>query len=167
MKCDKNVEVQYLGELPIDTLEAIPDFILAERDIEDGATGNIVRSITRVPGAKLFPNTNMDNVFALEPNNEAIEVPENQVRACFVQNQGVVNMMQYADSTHPAVFLAVGEIADMVLCQCSGVVNLPMGHNYIIGMQYYVGANGEPTTDPTSGQKLFVPVSNTKLVVNL
>ena len=33
--------------------------------------------------------------------------------------------------------------------------------------QYYVGENGEPVTDATSGKKLFIPVSNTKLMINM
>lgn len=163
----KNAEVQYIGDLPMDTLESLPEFFLAERDVTDEATGNIIRSITRIPTAKLFPTVTMDNVFALEANNEAIVIPENQVRACFVQNQSSVNVMHFADADHYAMFLAVGKTADVVLCQCSGVVNLPMGHEYIIGLQYYVGDNGEPTTSNDSGRKLFIPVSNTKLVINM
>lgn len=166
MDCNKQVETQYIGELPIDTLENLPDFILTERDILDESTGNTIRSITRTPSAKLFPNANTDNVFAVEANNPAIEVPASQVRGVYVQNQGATNVMQYADASHPAVMLSVGQTTDVILCQCSGAVNLPLGHEYIIGQQYYQGANGEPTTTVAS-QKLFIPVSKTRLVINM
>lgn len=166
MNCNKQIETQYIGELPIDTLEKLPDFFLTERDILDEESGNTIRSITRTPGAKLFPNANTDNIFPVEANNPAIEIPESQVRGVYVQNQGATNAMQYADTTHPAVMLAVGQTPDVILCQCSGAVNLPLGHSYIVGTDYYIGANGEPTTTPSS-QKLFTPVSKTRLVIDI
>ena len=34
--------------------------------------------------------------------------------------------------------------------------------------QYYLGENGEPVTDSTiTGQKLFIPISDTKLAINM
>lgn len=165
--CNKQYAVEYIGDLPIDTLEKMPDFFLTERDIVDVESGNIVRTIERTPTAKIFPTITMDNVFGLEANNESIVVPENQVRAVRIMNEGSVITMQYADTTHAAIMLAVGQTADVVLCQNSGVVNLPKGHEYIINAQYYTGENGQPVTDPASGQKLFIPISATKLLINL
>lgn len=167
MNCQKPIKTQYIRELPIDTLESLPDYIMAERDVEDPATGNTIGSIVRVPSAKLFPTVSLDNVFALETNNTAITVPDNQVRACYIQNNTSAFVMQYADASHAAMFLALGEQAGMMLCQNCGVVNIPEGHEYIVGAQYYTGANGEPTTDSTSGQELFIPVSATKLLVKM
>lgn len=170
MKCNmdcKRPEVQYLGDLPIDSLESVADFFLAERDIEDERTGNTVRSIVRVPGSKLFPNANMDNIVALVSNNTAIKVPNNQVRAVYVANEGGSSIMKFADKDSHAVMLAVGEYAGMILVQSTGFANIPEGHNYIIGVQYYVGENGEPVTSAESGIKLFTPVSRTKLLVDI
>lgn len=166
MNCNQKVETQYIGEMPIDTLESIADFFLAERDILDQSTGNTIRSIVRVPSAKLFPQASMDNVVALEANNEAIVIPDKQVRAVYIQNSGSAFVMQYADTTHPPVYLALGELAGMILCQNCGTVNIPNGHSYLVGQQYYVGANGEPTTT-ASAHKLFIPVSSTKLAINM
>lgn len=167
MNCNNSpIKTQYLGELPIDMLESLPDYILAERVVEDPATGNDVHSIVRVPAAKLFPTVTMDNVFALEPNNTAIVIPENQVRAVRIVNESSVDTMQYADTTHAPMMLAIGKVADMVLCQNTGVVNIPEGHDFVVGAQYYVSENGEPTTT-VSDYKLFIPVSSTKLLVNL
>ena len=167
MNCNKNVDVQYIGDLQIDTLESLPDYILTERDVLDPATGNTIRSIVRTPSAKLFPNANTDNIFNLEANNEGIEIPENQVRAVRVVSEAGANKMYYGDTSHPASMIAVGKAVDgTILCQCSGVINIVNGHSYIIGQQYYLGANGEPTTTSNS-YKLFIPVSNTKLVINI
>lgn len=166
--CNKKPATQYIGDIPVDTLDSIVDYFLGERDIEDPNTGNVVRSFVRVPGGKLFPNANMDNVTALEANNDAITVPENQVRAVYIANIANTPTMLYSDATHQTAMLAVGELAGMILVQNCGFVNLPNGHEYTLGLQYYAGENGEPVTDETiTGQKLFVPVSRTKLSINL
>ena len=168
MECKKSYEVQYLGDLPIDDLDNIADYFLAERDVLDPATGNTVRSIVRVPGKKLFPNANMDNIITLTANNHSITVPENQVRAVYVANENNSAVMHYATKEHPATMLAVGTMGDYILAQASGFVNIPEGHGLIISAQYYVGNNGEPVTDSTiTGQKLFIPVSSTKLLINM
>ncbi len=166
-ECTGKVGTQYIGELPVDSLDSVADYFLAERDLLDEATGNTVRSIVRVPGGKLFPTANMDNVVALAPNNVDLEIPEGQVRAVTVKNEVSSIIMHYAEKDDVVVMLAVGKLADMVLVQNCGFVNIPNSHKYIIGIQYYLGENGEPTTDPTSGVKLFVPVSRTKLAINL
>lgn len=166
--CNKKPVTQYIGDIPVDTLDSVVDYFLGERDIEDPNTGNVVRSLVRIPGGKLFPNANMDNVTALEANNEAITVPENQVRAVYVANVANTPTMLYADNAHKTAMLAVGELANMILVQNCGFVNIPNGHEYILGVQYYAGENGEPVTDASiTGQKLFIPVSRTKLSVNL
>ena len=168
MECKKSYEVQYLGDLPVDDLDNIADYFLAERDVLDPSTGNTVRSIVRVPGKKLFPNANMDNIVTLTANNYSITVPENQVRAVYVANENNSAVMHYATEEHPATMLAVGTMGDYILAQASGFVNIPEGHGLIISAQYYVGNNGEPVTDSTiTGQKLFIPVSSTKLLINM
>ena len=169
MSCQNEaVETQYLGELPVDTLASLPDYFLAERDVLDKATGDIVRSIVRVPTAKIFPHANMDNVFALEMNNTAMTVPEKQVRAVYIRNAGNAYIMDYANAQHKPFVLAIGRLNDdLMLCQNAGVVNIPEGHDYVIGQQYYVGENGEPVTDNTSGYKLFIPINGTQLAINL
>lgn len=167
MDC-KKPEVQYIGDLQIDNLESIADYFIAERDVLDEATGNTVRALVRVPGKKLFPNANMDNIVSLVTNNTGIKIPEGQVRAVYVENDGGTAVMRYAEGEKAGIMIAVGEfIDDMVLVQCTGFVNLPEGHSYILGAQYYAGENGEPVTDSASGQKLFVPVSSTKLRINM
>lgn len=166
MSCNEKVEVQDLGEIAIDNLESVPDYFITERDITD-QSGNTVRTITRTPGAKVLPNGNLDNVFTLEANNAAIVVPEKQVRGVRVQNNGSANAMYFADKAHKPMMLAIGTYAHMILCQNCGVINMLNGHNYIVGAQYYQGDNGEPTTDNASGAKLFIPVSEYKLMINM
>lgn len=168
MSCDNKVETVNIADVAIDTLASLPDYILAERDVTDDSTGNIKRTPVRVPSVALFPNANNDNVIGLAINNTAITVPENQVRAGYISNEVGALVMKYADANNPAVFLMLGEHTDGVMrVQNCGFVNIPEGHSYIVGVQYYVGENGEPVTDSASGQKLFIPVSGTKLAVNM
>lgn len=165
--CDKNkqVKTEYLGDIQIDLIESLPEYFLAERDVTDQETGVVVRSLVRVPSGRLFPNGTMANVFPLVANNPDIVIPERQVRAGLVKNLVSSTQVQYADAENPAMFLMVGTLADMLLCQANGVVNMPNGHDYVIGAQYVVGENGEPVTG--EGQKLFIPLSRTQLLLTL
>lgn len=169
MSCNNRVETVNIADVAIDTLASLPDYFLAERDILDDATGNVKRTPVRVASAKIFPNVNNDNVIGLAVNNAAITVPDNQVRAGYIANQPGALVMNYADASHNAVFLMLGLHVDNVMrVQNTGFVNIPEGHSYIVGAQYYLGDNGEPVTDSTvTGQKLFIPVSNTVLAVNM
>ena len=134
----------------------------------DKESGNVLRTPVRVPSAKLFPTGNMDNVTALETNNNALSVPEGQVRAGYIANEPGANIMKYADATHKAMFLMLGKHTEGTMAVIStGFVNILEGHQYIVGVDYWVGENGEPTTSPDSGQKLFIPVSNTKLMITM
>ena len=169
MSCQNKVRTVNIADVAIDNLATLPDYILAERDIVDDATGNVVRTPVRVPSATLFPNANNDNVIGLAINNAAIVVPHNQVRAGYVQNTVGANVMQYADDSNKAQFLMLGVHADNIMrIQNTGFVIIPEGHQYIVGAQYYVGENGEPVTDSTiTGQKLFIPLSSTVLGVRI
>lgn len=169
MDCNQPVKTEYIANVPIDNLADLPDFILAERDVEDVTTGNIARTFVRVPAEKLFPNGNYANVAAIQPNNTDLDIPENEVRAGYVSNEGSANVTKYADADHAPVFLMLGFTTDMLLVQNTGVVSILNGHPYIVGAQYYASADGtgEPVTDPASGQKLFIPISQTQLAINI
>lgn len=169
MDCNRPIKTEYIADVPIDTLANLPDYILAERDVEDPTTGNIARTFVRVPAQKLFPQGNYANIAAIQTNNTAITVPDNEVRAGYVANEGSANVVKYADADHKPMFLMLGFSTDLLLVQNTGIVNILEGHDYIIGAQYYASADGtgEPVTDATSGQKLFVPISTTQLTINL
>lgn len=164
--CNKPVKTEYIADVPIDTLASLPDYMLAERDVEDVTTGNIARTLVRVPAQKLFPQGNYANVAVIQANNTAITIPENEVRAGYVRGDGVT---RYADADHKPTFLMLGFTSDLLLVQSTGFVNILAGHDYIIGAQYYTSVNGdgEPVTDASSGQKLFIPISNTQLAINI
>lgn len=169
MSCNNKVETVNIGDVAIDNLASLPDYILGERDITDDATGVVKRTPVRIPSATLFPNANNDNVIGLAINNTAITVPDSQVRAGYIENGVGANVMRYADASHDAMFLMLGLHADNIMrVQNTGFVNIPEGHQYIVGSQYYLGSDGEPVTDSSiTGQKLFIPLSATVLAINM
>ncbi len=168
-ECNKPVETEYIANVPIDSLASLPDFILAERDVEDVTTGNIARTFVRVPAQKLFPQGNYANIAAIQANNVSLSVPEGEVRAGYIANEGSANVAKYSDDGHAPMFLMLGFSSDLLLVQNTGFVNILGGHNYIVGAQYYAATDGsgEPVTSSASGRKLFIPVSNTQLAINL
>lgn len=166
--CEK-IEVQELCELPIDTFDNVPDYFLVERAILDESTGKVKNSIFRIPGNRILPNGNLANAFTLDGNNPTIEVTDGQPLPAYVQNEGTQNVVYLAGKGHPADFLIIGKIGDLLVCQNTGVINTLSGNTYTPGAVYYLAnAVGEVTTDPSqTGQKLFKVFSDTKLGVCL
>ncbi len=167
-KCDhKNLETQYIGEVPIDSLTDLPEYLLAERDVEDEFSGDVVRSLVRIPTKRIAPNGNLDNIFAVVANNDELTLGEAQVKAVAVAQVGSSYSVIPADDDHATMFIMVGRDGNNVLAQNCGVINILCGHDYVLLAQYYRGENGEPTTDDASGEKLFIPISKTQLLVNM
>ena len=170
MTCEcgkKPYTVEHILDTDIDDLATIPDFFIGVRTIEDPSTGAVKATPVRVPGARVMPTGNLANVTAITTNNDSLVVPENQVRAGYIDIQPGGNVMRLADTSHPAMFLMIKNYTNgKMLIQTTGFLNIPAGHQYVVGEQYYVGANGEPTTDSASGQKLFKALDDFTLNVN-
>lgn len=169
MNCDKRpYTITSINDLDIDDLASVPDYFLGVRTLENPETGSVISTPVRVPGARVMPTGNLANVVAMTTNNEALTIPENQVRAGYMDVQPGGNIMKLADATHPAMFLMVKNYTNgKMLIQSTGFLNIPGGHNYLVGTQYYLGENGEPVTDSSiTGEKLFMPLDNYILNVN-
>lgn len=171
MTCEcgkKPYTIEHILDTDIDDLATIPDYFIGVRTIENPSTGAVVATPVRVPGARVMPTGNLANVTAIPANNEAIVIPENQVRGGYIDVQPGGNIVRYGDDSHLAMFLMVSNYTNgKVLIQTTGFLNIPNGHQYVVGEQYYLGDNGEPTTDPNvTGQKLFVALDDYTLNVN-
>lgn len=166
--CKKPFSVAHVSDLDIDDLATIPDYFLAVRSVEDETSGNIVYTPVRVPGVRVMPTANLANVIALTTNNTALNIPENQVRAGYLDTQPGGNIMKYAGPGNAARFLMLGAYDNgKMLIQNTGFLNIPGGHQYVVMAQYYLGENGEPVTDSTiTGQKLFIPLDDHTLSIN-
>lgn len=165
---NKPYTIQHILDTDIDDLATIPDFFIGVRTVEEPATGVTVATPVRIPGARVMPTGNLANVVALDANNTALEIPENQVLAGYFDAQPGGNVMRLADSTHAAQFLMLDNYANgKVLVQATGFLTIPAGHQYIPLQQYYLGDNGEPVTDSTvTGQKLFFVLDDYTLNIN-
>lgn len=165
--CNKNIHTMYIGNFPVDTLDSVPDYMLAERDVLGPNTNETVRSLVRVPGAKLFGGGTMDNVTTIEPNT-TFTVEDGQPIAAYASNEGSYNVVKRADANHAPQFFIIGTLGDLLLIQNAGFITYNEGHSYIVGQTYYLNTeDGTPTTSSASGVKLFVPISTTKLAIML
>lgn len=164
---NKPVTTEYVLDLDVDDLATPPDFFMATRVIKDPTTGATTATPELVPGEKVMPTGSNANIIALDTNNSALEVPEHQVMAGYLDAQPGGNIMKASDATHRAMFLMLGKHTEgKMLVQTTGFLRLP-GHQYIPLNQYYADEQGMPTTDETvTGQKLFMPLDDLFILVN-
>lgn len=168
-QCDnKPYTITSINDVDIDDLATIPDYFFGLRSIYNEETGNTILTPVRIPGARVMPTGNLANVIAMDTNNTSLIIPENQVRAGYLDIQPGGNIMRLSDATHRAMFLMIGNYANgKMLIQTTGFLSIPAGHQYIVGTQYYADEDGAPTTDSTvTGQKLFMPLDDYTLSVN-
>ena len=167
-ECNKPYTITHVADLDIDDLATVPDYFLGIRAVESPTDGNTIYTPVRVPGARVMPTGNLANVTAMASNNPALEIPEKQVLAGYYDTQPGGNVMRLADSTHPAMFLMIGNYAnEKILIQTTGFLTFPQGHQYIPLQQYYLGEDGQPVTDSSiTGQKLFIPLDDYTLNIN-
>lgn len=167
-KCEKPYTITYIGDIDIDDLASVPDYFIGTRAVEDIETGSTIYTPVRVPGARVMPTGNLANVTAIATNNEGLIVPENQVRAGYIDLQPTGNIMRPAGTSNAAMFLMVKNYAvNKMLIQSTGFLTFPNPHNYIVAQQYYLGEDGEPVTDSTvTGQKLFMPLDDYTIMIN-
>ena len=166
--CNKPYTITSINDVDIDDLASIPDYFFGLRSIYNEETGNTILTPVRIPGARVMPTGNLANVVAMDTNNSSLIIPDNQVRAGYLSIQPGGNIMRLSDGTHPAMFLMIGNYTNgKMLIQTTGFLNIPAGHSYIVGTQYYADNSGVPTTDGTiTGQKLFMPLDDYTLLVN-
>lgn len=156
-------------DLPIDTFESAPDYFLTVRTKQD-KNGAVKHQLMYTPGASVVPMQNMANVRPLPANNPALTVASGQVLPAYIENTGTTNIIRAADEMHPAQFLVLSVTDNnTAMCQNCGWVEMPVGHKYIIGTNYYrSNKEGEVTTDPSqTGQYLFTPVGRFTLALEI
>lgn len=168
MNCDKEpINLFPYENLPVDALEALPEEFIGVDIKNDPITGNKIYTPTRVKTSRLLPNATWANKLSLNPNNTELDVPDRQVLAGKVVSYSTtISIEKTATASDRVDFLLLGKTEDgRIVVQNTGFIVMPDGHDYIIGAQYFSGANGAPTTSGT--HKLFVPISSTVLAVNI
>lgn len=167
-KDNKPYTIESIHDVDVDDLATVPDYFIGTRVVKDPSTDVSIETPVKIPGARVMPTANLANVVALATNNDSLVIPENQVRAGYIDVQPGGNIMRLSGAGAPAMFLMLGEYNQgKMLVQSTGFLTIPGGHQYLPGEEYYLGEDGEPVTDSTvTGQKLFMPLSDTILMVN-
>lgn len=156
-------------DFPVDQFETAPDYFMTIRTKQDKTDGSVVYQPMLTPGAAVVPLQNMANRRVLPTNNTSLTVEPGQVLPAYVENNGSATVIHAADEAHPAQFLVLQITDGNAVCQNTGWVDMPVGHKYVIGANYYrSNKEGELTTDPSqTGQYLFTPVGRFTLALEI
>ena len=172
----KDIKTQYIGDVQIDMLSELPEYLLAERDVEDELSGDTVRSLVRIPTNRLLEALGVSNTFEVlagnDGNGDPITIPEGQVRdgVLYVDSEGKLRATYgYSEVLPNAQFIMLGMDGDKVICQGSGIATVPGGHEYTVGAQYWHQDAGPSSEGPVghSPFSLFVPISETQILINM
>lgn len=155
-------------DLPIDQFEKAPSYFMTIRT-KESSDGTVKYQPMLTPGEAVVPLQNMANRRILPANNPSLSVEAGQVLPAYVENNGSSTVIHAADETHPAQFLVLQINDGNAVCQNCGWVDMPVGHKYNIGVNYYrSNKEGELTTDPgQTGQYLFTPVGRFTLALEI
>ena len=164
---NKPYTIMHAGEIEVDMLESLPDFFFAVRTLTDTSTDSTIYTPSLVPGEKLFPNGANANTTAITTNNDSLVIPEDQVRAGYVDVRPGGNVVRLTDSNNAPMFVLVKNYTNgKVLIQTTGFLQIPAGHQYIVGETYYDDGEGLPTTDSATGRKLFHVIDGYTLAIH-
>ena len=166
--CDnKPYTITHALDLDVDDLATPVDYFIGVRVVEDTVNETSIATPVRIPGAKVLPTGNLANVAAITTNNSSLHVPANQVRGGYIDIQPGGNVMKLSSVAHPPMFLMIGDyVGGKMLIQTTGFILIKEGHQYLVGRQYYDDGAGVPTTDSSTGIKLFRPLDEFTINVN-
>lgn len=164
-----DAEVVDARDMEIDQFESAPDYFFTIR-VKKDKDGHPYYQPMLTPGATVIPYQNMANRRSLPSNNAGLKVEPGQVVPAYMENNGSGFIIRAADANHPAQFIVLSvDEEGAAICQNAGWVDMPVGHQYIVGANYYRSKNeGEVTTDPDeTGQYLFTPVGRFTLALEI
>lgn len=129
----------------------------------------------RLPISRLTPgSTFQSNTYSLAGNGFNQEIPVNKVVPAYVYSTSPndIRVANSSDKTTLAQFLVLAKDTDVTgnyIVQSSGSYTFTNGHEYIVGKDYYLGADGFPTTErpDTNAQKLFSVLDSMTIMIDL
>lgn len=177
-KCDdypvNNIDAE---NVPVWGLNTLPDdgYLLMAANQRDQHCGRILPFLYHLPIGMVTPGgTFQTNTYSAKGNGLTSEWAPNQIRAGFTYNN-TPNDMRFAtigESNAQYIILSKDEtVAGNYIIQGSGFYSFPGGHGYVPGYTYYLGENGEPTTDSSfvdgARQHLFDVVDSSTILINI
>lgn len=129
----------------------------------------------RLPISRLTPGSTLQsNTYSLAGNGFNQEIPVNKVVPAYVYSTSPndIRVANSSDKTTLAQFLILTKDTDVTgnyIVQSSGSYTFTNGHEYIVGKDYYLGADGFPTTErpDTNAQKLFSVLDSTTIMIDI
>lgn len=129
----------------------------------------------RLPISRLTPGSTLQsNTYSLAGNGFNQEIPVNKVVPAYVYSTSPndIRVANSSDKTTLAQFLVLTKDTDVTgnyIVQSSGSYTFANGHEYIVGKDYYLGADGFPTTErpDTNAQKLFSVLDSTTIMIDI
>ena len=166
------------ADLPVWGDSVLPPngYLLMSSVQKDTRCGDEVPYYFHLPIASLTPGSTVQgNTYKANGNGATIVVPEQQVKAGYTYNNAP-NDIRYAENHEDEfvkaqyIILAQSDNGSYII-QGSGFYTFAGGHKYIVGYTYYLGENGDPTTDSTfyNGvrQKLFEVIDQRTILINI
>ena len=164
-------------DVPVWGKNVLPEegYLLMAAKQADQQCGRALPFLYHLPIHMVTPGgTFQGNTYSANGNGFAIEWAANQIRAGYTYNN-TPNDIRLADiAEKPAQYLILKKddtISGNYILQGAGFYTFAGGHEYIPGYAYYLGANGQPTTDTsyTSGlrQHLFEVIDKSTILINI
>lgn len=114
------------------------------------------------------------NVYSLAGNgfNQTIDINKVAPGYVYSTSPNDIRVASANDKTTLAQFIILSKdsnISGNYYVQSSGAYTFTNGHEYVIGKDYYLGADGYPTTErpDTNAQKLFTVLDSTTIMIDL
>ncbi len=148
-------------------------YFLAGAKIRDKQCGDYVYSPIAVPKQLLMVGGQNDpNRASINKNGSTIEIQERNVIPAYTSTNTMHTIITAnAVSNNAAQYLVLGEDSQdnrRFYIQSSGKYEFPEGHDYIVGEDYYLGENGDVTTQPGEfRQFLFTVPSSKEILINI
>ena len=164
-------------DVPVWGKTVLPDegYLLMAAKMVDQQCGRALPFLYHLPIHMVTPGgTFQTNTYSLPGNGFSQEWAANQVRAGYTYNN-TPNDIRLADVVEkPAQYLILKKddtISGNYIIQGNGFYTFTGGHDYIPGYAYYLGENGQPTTDTVyingRRQHLFEVVDSSTILINI
>lgn len=176
---EDNIEYAPAADLPVFNKPELPDssylVLLANTPYANNGCGGT--GIFKLPLNRITPGSTLQSgLYSVSGGGTSVAIPTNQVVPAYITNT-LPNMVRVANAnnaTTKAKFLILSvdpNDSTRYVIQSDGFYTFPEGHNYTIGLQYYLAEGTESgkvtTVPPAIAQPLFYVVDQVTILINI
>lgn len=164
-------------DVPVWGKTVLPDegYLLMAAKQVDQQCGRALPFLYHLPIGMVTPGkTFQTNTYSLPGNGFQQEWPANQIRAGYTYNNTPNDIRLASNDDKAAQYILLEKddtVAGNYIIQGAGFYTFVGGHEYIPGYAYYLGTNGQPTTDSSyvngHRQHLFEVVDTSTILINI